>query len=105
MTALTVARVCPCGRTDHHAHGLCQTCYDRLWRTGRYQRVTRSREDVLTEWELIADDVGRRVVRAAPRMGMTPAALCRALDRAGVRHVHLRPSQRLRSVPDPQPNG
>lgn len=67
--------------------GLCWTCSSRNRRGGTlcdYERVTRSSEEVLAEWVRLRDD-GISTRDAAPRLGMTLAALMRAQDRAVAR--------------------
>lgn len=64
--------------------GLCCACYRRAQREGTlddYERTFRPREEMLEDWELLRSD-GYTVANAAPRMGMTCAALEKALRRA-----------------------
>lgn len=70
------------------ARGLCVTCLRRAQKAGTiidFERVTMPRETVLEEWARLADrrvSKAENVRRLAPRLGMTPAALDRAVNRA-----------------------
>lgn len=85
----------PDGHVRHGGHGYCSKHYYR-WRRhgdtsktlrpvpGRRKKpgtIGRSREEVLEEYAMIRDEVDS-VAQAAERMGMTYAALDRALYRA-----------------------
>jgi hypothetical protein len=68
----------------HTARGLCAACYFRVRHAGHlddYPRATWTRDELLDEWEFLRS-TGVSVIDAAPRLGMTPAALVRALERA-----------------------
>lgn len=62
--------------------GLCSTCYRRAWEKGTLERINRTADDVLDEWVWLRDDGYADVRIAAKRMGMTYAALDKALWRA-----------------------
>jgi hypothetical protein len=69
---------------EHVARGLCRACYEQANRAGTledYPRGTWARDELLDEWDRLRA-VGVSVVDAAPRLGMTVAALARALERA-----------------------
>jgi hypothetical protein len=73
----------------HEAHGLCTACHKRASNPKPPgARVMHKRADVLEDWHWIDHDptVSKmaRVRTAAPRLGMSPAALLKALQRAGV---------------------
>lgn len=72
------------GRHVHRGFSLCTRCYGRSrWRDG--VRRNNRRDDVLADWRLLADaskSQYRNVVELAPRIGMSPAALEKALCRA-----------------------
>jgi hypothetical protein len=74
-----------CGRTRcHAARGLCRTCHHHARLSGQladYPRATYTRDEVLDEWVRLRS-AGVSVVEAAPRLGMSVAALARALERA-----------------------
>lgn len=71
------------------ARGMCATHYGHALRRGElvdHERQTRSRTEVLAEWEHLAGEVvGMSRTQAAeylaPRMGMTAAALHKHLER------------------------
>jgi hypothetical protein len=68
----------------HEGRGLCTPCYERANYRGRladHPRRTWSRDDVMTEWDLLRRD-GHTRAQAAERLGMTWAALDRAIWRA-----------------------
>lgn len=81
---VTSARGRPPGSCAHAARGLCWGCYSRASRSGYLvdvERLNRTRDEVLDEWvRLRASGTTRR--DAARRVGMSYAALCRALQRA-----------------------
>jgi hypothetical protein len=65
------------------ARGLCGACYRWVYGHGhldRYPRRTRTRDELMTEWEPLSVD--HSIERAAPRLGVTEAALDRAITRA-----------------------
>lgn len=75
------AGVQPDGHAVHAGHGLCRKHYWR-WQSGSIETKTlRSRDEVLEDYLMIRDDVAN-IRQAADRMGMTFAALDRALYRA-----------------------
>lgn len=64
--------------------GLCKRCYQRHRKRGThidFERVNRSRAEVIEEWLRLRSDGYSRVF-AAYRMGMTPGALDTAIARA-----------------------
>lgn len=75
------------------ARGLCNTCYRTRWATGQltdHPRRNVPRRDVLEDWAALSDErAGLSQTQAvrimAPRLGMTPAALEKALARARAR--------------------
>ena len=72
------------GAAVHAGRGLCNACHKRADYHGRladHPRSTWSRDEVLSEWELLRGE-GHTRVQAAERLGMTPAAFERALQRA-----------------------
>jgi len=80
---------CACCGTDmaaagHEARGLCEPCYKREDYHGRladYPRATWSRDDLMTEWELLrSEGYSRR--DAADRLGVKWEAFDRAYYRA-----------------------
>lgn len=65
------------------ARGLCDRCYVRARYQGRlddYERTFRPRDETLSEWERLRLE-GYTVPNAAHRLGMTTAALQRAIYR------------------------
>jgi len=74
-----------CGRlAPRLARGLCPTCYGRRRASGAlayYERVTRPADELLDEWQRLRAE-GYTAVNAARRIGVTPAALLKALERA-----------------------
>lgn len=68
----------------HEGRGLCPPCYRSAHYEGRlgdYPRRTWSRDEVLSEWELLRGE-GHTRLQAAERLGMNPATFERALQRA-----------------------
>lgn len=68
----------------HGGRGLCNSCHARERYHGRladHPRSTRSRDELLEEWELLRGQ-GHTRVQAAERLGMSPSAFERALQRA-----------------------
>jgi hypothetical protein len=68
----------------HAGRGLCTPCYgwaDRHNRLADYQPHKRSRDEVLEEWDWLRSD-GVPYKHAHQRIGMTPGAFERALQRA-----------------------
>jgi hypothetical protein len=66
------------------ARGLCWFCYRAATKNGElfdYPRSTRSRDEVLDEWEMLRGE-GYTRRQAAERIGMTFEAFDRALYRA-----------------------
>lgn len=56
----------------HQGRGLCNFCRDRAVRLGTladYERRSRSRDEVMSEWELLRDE-GLSKTQAAERLGM-----------------------------------
>lgn len=77
------------GRNEYGGRGLCKRCHDRAKRYNTlhdFPRLTVSREEVLAEWAHVDRDRTlprkQQIQMVAPRMGMTPEALERALLRA-----------------------
>ena len=73
------------GGVEHCARGLCRTCYVVVLEQGAlydYEPVSRSREEVLDEWELLRSDGVTDLAIAAERIGTTRAALEKCLERA-----------------------
>lgn len=77
----------------HYGRGLCGACWGAARRDGTlrdYERVTRPIADVIEDWRWIESDLPadasftRRIRLGAKRLGMTYAALGRALYRAGI---------------------
>lgn len=79
------------GLREHKGRGLCSRCYYRHRQDGTladFERTTMPEDMVVAEWHRLDDGDGsraQRVQRLAPRLGMKPDALERALDRAGIR--------------------
>ena len=81
--------VAPCtspqpGAAVHGGRGLCNACHGKERYHGRlddYPRRTRSRDELLAEWDLLRGE-GHTRVQAAERLGMHPSAFERALQRA-----------------------
>lgn len=75
MATVTCAR---CARLRQSpGRGLCHTCYDHARRHGLredYPRTRRSRDEVLADWQLLAD-WGLDRGAAAARIGITRRAL------------------------------
>ena len=79
------------GRVRSMSRGLCTSCYNRL--SGRrlgeladYARQTMPRGHVVEEWDHLKTQGAPLYVnlkRVAPRLGMSPKALDKALRRAG----------------------
>lgn len=68
----------------HGGRGLCVSCYGDKRYNGRladHPRATWTRDELLDEWELLRGE-GTTRLQAAERLGMTPAAFERALQRA-----------------------
>lgn len=68
----------------HNGRGLCQFCYARCTRDGTladYERVFRSADEVMGEWERLRLD-GYSKNLAAERLGMTYKAFDRTFHRA-----------------------
>jgi hypothetical protein len=68
----------------YRGRGLCDPCYHRAQYHGTlidFERRTVARDELLDDWALLRSE-GYTAVQAAPRLGMTPAALLKALDRA-----------------------
>ena len=68
----------------HQGRGLCNPCYKTLHRDGGledYPRMFHAADEVLDDWVFLRDQ-GYTIRNAAPRMGMTFAALEKALERA-----------------------
>lgn len=74
----------PAGVLAHGSRGLCTTCrhHARVNGTiGEFERINRSRDDVLDDWVVLRrQGYSRR--QAAERIGMRFAALDRAIQRA-----------------------
>jgi len=69
---------------DKNSRLLCETCYGRERRAGRldeHPRRTWSRDDLLEEWSFLHGQ-GYTRKQAADRLGISPAALDRAIWRA-----------------------
>lgn len=87
----------PEGHKPIGARGLCRPCYRRELRAEKFApRRNRSLFEVLEDYRMIRDDVAT-VAQAAERMGMTYAALDKALYRARRRGMEgaLPPRQQL----------
>ena len=72
------------GVLRHDARGLCTQCYRAKHKAGgldEFPPVTRGNAEVIEEWEWLRD-AGYTREQAAMRMGMTFAALDRAIYRA-----------------------
>ena len=72
------------GLIRHQSRGLCTRCYTAFRKVGeldKYPPLTRSNAEVMEEWEWLRD-AGYSREQAALRMGMTFAALDRAIYRA-----------------------
>ena len=79
------------GVHKHQGRGLCSRCYSRARAAGTledYPATVYTRAEVLDEWQAAGLDRtlsrAERCRRLAPRLGMSFAALERALDRAQV---------------------
>lgn len=85
------------GMVRGSGRGLCKPCYTKHYKAGTldtFPRVTVPRRDVVDDWQhLAAERAGMSRAQAvqvlAPRMGMTPDALEKALDRAGIGGGHV----------------
>lgn len=79
------------GIVVHCARGLCNACYAIAWREGTLldvERKIRPNEEVLAEYRLLADPerpVRHNVELIAPRLGMKPRSLERAINRYNAR--------------------
>lgn len=72
------------GAAVHAGRGLCNACHKRADYHGHladHPRSTWSRDEVLSEWELLRGE-GHTRLQAAERLGMNPATFERALQRA-----------------------
>ena len=68
----------------HQGRGLCNPCYKTLHRDGGledYPRTFHAADEVLDDWVLLRDQ-GYRWKDAAPRIGVSEAALDQTLCRA-----------------------
>lgn len=75
------------GVPRHVGRGLCRTCYKAAQVSGSlvdFERLTFSADELLDEWVLLRGE-GYTVRQAAPRIGVSFAALDRALYRAVAR--------------------
>jgi hypothetical protein len=78
------AEVVPEGAVRHNARGLCTGCRSHAVRHGLladYERATRSIEETLTDYKVLRDR-GLDHEQVAEHLGMKPASLQRALERA-----------------------
>lgn len=79
------------GRARHHGRGLCHSCYGAAQRDGTlydHEKPSRTRAELLEEWHALADPTLPLMANCralAPRLGMKPESMERALARAGVR--------------------
>lgn len=74
----------PHRRAAQGARGLCAACYDWVTRHGcvdDYARVTWPSDELLAEWDLLRRD-GHTMRQAAERLGVSYAALDKAIQRA-----------------------
>lgn len=82
---MSAANTCQdCERRLIFARGLCNTCYHRNRYHGTlidFERTTHAADELLDEWTLLRDD-GYGYRNAAARLGVTVAALDKALCRA-----------------------
>ena len=70
--------------STHEGRGLCPPCYRQATYTGRlddYPRRNWSRDELLSEWELLRGE-GHTRLQAAERLGMSALTFDRALWRA-----------------------
>ena len=77
----------PDGRPRFIGRGLCEACHQRHRKRGTlsdFERRTRPADEVLEDWDFLRRQ-GYSIRDAAERMGMTHAALDRALCRAANR--------------------
>ena len=78
------------GKARKAGRGLCERCYMNRRNRGTLidaPRTTVPREHVLDEWRHLVDrerTAKENAAAIAPRLGMTPDALLKALSRAGV---------------------
>jgi hypothetical protein len=78
------AEVVPEGAVRHNARGLCTGCRSHADRHGLladYQRATRSVEETVTDYKVLRNR-GLDHEQVAEHLGMKPASLQRALERA-----------------------
>ena len=69
---------------NRNSRGLCEPCYGRERRSGRHEdhpRRTWSRDELMEEWAFLHSQKYTRK-QAADRLGISPAALDRAIWRA-----------------------
>jgi hypothetical protein len=88
----------PQGWAHHRGRGLCNGCHAHVARHGQlddYERVTRSREDLLEDFRLLCGR-GLSVVDAAHQMGITTDAIyaARVRERAAVERL-MQPDEQL----------
>lgn len=77
---------CPELVKDRPIRGLCQVCYNAIRYTDEiydYERITRSRAEVLEEWDVLRSE-GFSIRQAAIRLGMKYNTLQMAIRRAAV---------------------
>lgn len=76
------------GLNYHAGRGLCCACFERVrGLDDRPERLTYARAELLAEWDLLYDRSRSRAANCrliAPRLGMTYAALEKAITRASV---------------------
>lgn len=85
--AMRTWRSKPDGRRRSVGRGLCETCHQRHRNHGTlsdFERRTRPADEVLEDWDFLRHQ-GYSIRDAAERMGMTHAALDKALYRAARR--------------------
>jgi len=77
----------PPGTVRHNSRGLCTGCRDHVARHGDladYQRLTRSLDDTVTDYQVLRQR-GLDHQEIAENFGVKPASLQRALERARAR--------------------